>query len=469
MADKKNYNSDISTCDSKNLKFTPYIWLCGVTAALAAFASGFNSAAPNTPESVIRNCDLNAHSSGGLPACLPMSSGTWGLAVGILAIGGLVGGLSAGPAANRFGRKWTLICNNAFFIVGAILVATATTVAQFVAGRVIIGIACGAASVVAPMYVAEISTNGARGILGTMYQLFTVIGILVANCAGIGLTSVPGWRYLFGIAIFPPILQVILLLFCTESPGYLLSKNKVDEARVALQKLRSGCVIDNEFNEMISAAHSEEGKEEALNIVQVLKNSRLCKLFIVAMIMHAYQQLSGINSVIFYSTNIFNDIFGVDNSQYVTVGVGCLNLVMTLVSVALIDRVGRKPLLYTSGIGMCVCSVLIVIASIYGVNTLMVVAVMLFVATFAVGLGPIPWMLMPELIPTYAIGAASSTATAVNWLFNFVIGQTFPPMKDALGNYSFLPYAVICALGIVYTFFLVPETKGRNPNEISKQ
>ncbi|ORX94917.1 monosaccharide transporter [Basidiobolus meristosporus CBS 931.73] len=468
MLSTKTHSTDTSVTDSKNIKFTPHIWLCGLTASLASFASGFNSAAPNTPESVIRNCDLSA-SSGGFPACLPMSSGTWGLAVGIFAIGGLVGGLSAGPSANKIGRKNTLLFNNIFFIAGAILIATATSVAQFVAGRVIIGIACGAGSVVAPMYVAEISTNAARGILGTMYQLFLVIGILIANCAGLGLTNSPGWRILFGLAIVPSIVQVALLPFCTESPCYLLSKNKVHEARIALQKLRSGCVIDSEFNEMISAARSDETKDDSLNIIQVLKNARLRKLFIVAMIMHAYQQLSGINSVIYYSTNIFNDIFGVENSQYVTVAVASFNLVMTFASVVLIDRVSRKFLLYISGIGMCLCSILIVIASIYNVDILMVISVMLFSATFAVGLGPIPWMLMPELIPTYAIGAASSTATAVNWLFNFVIGQTFPPMKDGLGDYAFLPYAIICALGIAYTFFLVPETKGCNPNEVAKQ
>ncbi|KAK9674626.1 Bifunctional purine biosynthesis protein PurH, partial [Basidiobolus ranarum] len=105
MALKKgDINSDVTTCDSKDIKFTPYIWLCGVTAALAAFAAGFNSAAPNAPESVIRGCDMSQYNDSGLPACLPMSSGTWGLAVGILAIGGLVGGLSAGPAANKIGR-----------------------------------------------------------------------------------------------------------------------------------------------------------------------------------------------------------------------------------------------------------------------------------------------------------------------------------------------------------------------------
>ncbi|KAK9674640.1 Bifunctional purine biosynthesis protein PurH [Basidiobolus ranarum] len=315
MTDSKIHSINTSTSDSRNIKFTPYIWLCGITAALAGFSSGFNGAAPNTPESVIRHCDLSQYDDSGLPACLPMSSSTWGLAVAILAIGGLVGGLGAGPAANRFGRKWTLLFNNFFFIAGAILIATATTVAQFVAGRVIIGIACGVGSVVAPMYVAEIATDGARGVLGTMYQFLLAIGLLAANCAGLGLSNIPGWRYLFGIAIIPPILQVILLSFCTETPSYLLSKNKVKEARIALQKLRAGCVIDNEFDELTSAAHKDDTSNETLNIIQVLKDDRLRGLFLVAMVIHAYQQLSGINSVVFYSTNIFNDIFGVDNSH----------------------------------------------------------------------------------------------------------------------------------------------------------
>ncbi|KAK9687838.1 Bifunctional purine biosynthesis protein PurH [Basidiobolus ranarum] len=469
MLDKKDQGvHDVSTRDSKNITFTPYIWLCGVTAALASFTAGYNSGAPNTPESVIRNC--NSVSSGGLPPCISMGSGTWGLAVGILAIGGLIGGLCAGTAADKLGRRLTLLLNNFFYIIGAVLVATATTTAQFVIGRVIIGIGCGVGSVVAPMYVAEIATDGARGVLGTMYQLFMVIGILVANCIGLGLSNIPGWRYLFGIAIVPPILQIALLTLCTETPSYLLSKNKTDEARMALQKLRKGCSIDAEFDELNSAVRSEnESDNENLNIFQVIKNSHLRGLFIVALIMHAYQQLSGINSVIYYSTSIFNDIFGVSNSQYVTVGVAGINLVMTLVSVALIDRAGRKPLLYASGIGMCICSVLIVISSVLHIDILMVIAVMLFVASFAVGLGPIPWMLVPELVPTYAVAATSSTATAVNWLFNFVIGQVFPPMKDGLKNYSFLPFAVVCVCGTLFVLFFVPETKGRKPGDIKER
>ncbi|ORX94926.1 general substrate transporter [Basidiobolus meristosporus CBS 931.73] len=462
MPEKKSSGvHDVTTRDSRDISFTPYIWLCGVTAALASFTAGYNSAAPNTPESVIRNCQSEG-SGGGLPPCISMSSGTWGLAVGILAIGGLVGGLCAGTAADRLGRRLTLLLNNFFYIVGAVLVATATTTAQFVVGRIIVGIGCGIGSVVAPLYVAEIATDGSRGVLGTMYQLFMVIGILVADCIGLGLSNIPGWRYLFGIAIFPPILQIILLSMCTETPSYLLSKHKPDEARMALQKLRRGCVIDEEFQQLqLAMGREDQSESENLNLLQVIKNSHLRGLFVIALLMHAYQQLSGINSVIYYSTSIFNDIFGVSNSQYVTVGVAGINLVMTLVSVALIDRAGRKPLLYSSGVGMCICSVLIVLASVLHIDVLMVIAVMLFVASFAVGLGPIPWMLVPELVPTYAVAATSSTATAVNWLFNFVIGQVFPPMKDGLKNYSFLPFAVICICGTLFVMFFVPETKGR--------
>ncbi|ORY00625.1 general substrate transporter [Basidiobolus meristosporus CBS 931.73] len=454
-------NPDVILRDSKDVAFTPYIWLCGTTAALASFTAGYNSAAPNTPESIIRNCETEGD-EGGFPRCISMSSGTWGLAVGILAIGGLIGGLGAGPAAAKLGRRLTLLLNNIFFIAGAVLVATATTTVQFIVGRVVTGVGCGAGSVVAPMYVAEVSTDGARGVLGIMYQLFMVLGILVADCIGLGLSNIPGWRFLFGIAIIPPFLQVVLLPFCTETPSYLLTRNKVDEARMALQRLRKGCVIDAEFEQLCSAAHNEGSNAgENLSIWQVVRDSHLRGLLVIAIITHAFQQLSGINSVIYYSTSIFNGIFGVDNSQFVTVGVAGLNLIMTFVSVALIDRAGRKPLLYSSGIGMCICSVLIVVASRFEVNVLMVIAVMLFVASFAVGLGPIPWMLVPELVPTYAVTATSSTATAVNWLCNFVIGQVFPPMKDGLQDFAFLPFAVVCLLGSGYTYFFVPETKGR--------
>ncbi|KAK3829610.1 MAG: general substrate transporter [Linnemannia elongata] len=484
--------------DSREVGFPGYMVYCGLMASLTSLSIGYVIGSPNVPETAIRgkdgHCDPNAPYSG-FPGCFEFADLLWGFAVGSFCLGALAGGLSGGTVQNVFGRKKTMFISNIFFIVGAILLGLTYHQAQFIVGRIIIGFACGLGGVVAPTYLGEISSIKGRGTMGTMYQLLIVVGILISNLIGLGLSTAPKWRILLAINGIPALIQMFLLPSLVESPRYLVSQNRLEEARVALQKLRGAdSNIEHEFADIVqlilgrgSSAAARPNQDSAFEEYKAdpeaavtatntgtSKNYSIVRLFtsecrglaIIGILIHFLQQASGINGLIYYSTTFLGDVFGAGNSKYITVGVSCCNLLSTLASVALIDRTGRRTLLLISFAGVSLSSILLVIGAYADVGVLVVVAVFLYTAAFAIGLGPIPWLLLSELLPTYALSSASAVATGVNWGTNFVIGLIFPSLNKALGNGTFILFAAFTAFGFFYTWFFVPETRARSIEEI---
>ncbi|KAI8049094.1 general substrate transporter [Syncephalis plumigaleata] len=457
-----------SSTDSREATWTAYSFFCASSAVLSAFNNGYNIGAPNAPELVIRKCSGVTIDSvlSNFPGCIPMSSGLWGFAIGSFALGGLLGGLSASPMMNRIGRRNTLLISSAIYVVAGLLMSLTTTSAQFIIGRVVVGIATGIGSVTAPVYVGEVATIKRRGMFGSLVQLFLVVGILVAQLLGLALSTASGWRLLFGLTIVPAVIQAIMLCFCVESPPCLVASGKIDAAAAALQRLRTGYDTTAEMEAILdSQKANEDGDETSMSIVQLIK-SPMRKVAVIALVIHALQQLTGINSVFFYSTSMFTDAFGADTARGVTVGIGALNVGMTFVSSALVERAGRKSLILASLAGMTLMSLLVVLGSIFHQNIAVIVAVFLFVAVFAIGLGPIPWLILPELFPTKAVGAASSLAIGVNWLCNFCVGQLFPLINEGLESYSYLVFVTTGALGFVYIWFSLVDTKGKTVEQV---
>lgn len=344
-----------------------------------------------------------------------------------------------------------------------------------------------------------------------------MVGILVAQTIAIPLSKPAaqaeggfGWRLLFGLTAVPSFLQLILLPFCVETPRYLVSKGRLDEAKKSLQKLRGRpdvWDVEGEYNDMLlgqrqSAAsdtlrpggkvsgttlffHEENGQpgsrtslkwkspeassSDNSSLRKIWSNPTLRKALLVALTIHICQQLTGINSVIFYSTSIFENSYGTETAVKITVIVAVVNLLSTMASLFLVDHLGRKVLLLTSEIGMTVFALLLVIASVYKTGILVVIAVNLFVASFAIGLGPIPWLLMPELFPTSALARCNGLANGINWLSNFSIGLVFPPLENALSDYAFVPFIVLSVLAALFTATFVPETKGKSLEELGME
>ncbi|KAI9314302.1 general substrate transporter [Dichotomocladium elegans] len=471
----------------------PYVVFCALIASLGAFNNGVNTSSLNIPGDYVRNCPgvapgvVTYYPNSSLPQCIPMSDWIWGVATGMFAVGGLVGAMVAGPLAERFGRRDSMILMNVSFLIGAALISTSTTSGQFAVGRIFVGIGSGFMTVVISMYIAEISPAKYRGGLGCMLQLLMTIGIFVIEAIGIGLRSAVGWRVATMITIAPMIIQIALLPFCVRSPRWLISKNRIDEARAVMLRLRNG-EIEEEFSEMVLGLSSDGGEmdkktqdsanlkkngdavmssEESLSFLEVIRIPVLLILTIKMMIIHASSQLTGINAIMYYSTSIFSTSFGSD-APYVTLGVGALNIVMTLIGLALVDRLGRKILLIISSAGMCLFGTIMCIALHFEVSALQVVCVMLFVSSFAVGLGTIPFLITAEVYPTYAVGAASSSALVVNWLCNFIIGLIFPTLQAACHEYVFLIFVGIAFVVTVFIAMFVPETKQKSIEELGR-
>ena len=332
-----------------------------------------------------------------------------------------------------------------------------------------------------------------------------VVGILLSNLIGLPLANVPLWRLNFALVAVPAIIQALLMSMCVESPRYLVSKNRLQEAKVVLQKLRPNADISQEFQEIVAGQRGadyaevptdtkdttnelaplqqgggktisqefgtdfsgdvgvtpQEKSHEAMSIFQLFKHRVVRSITLIVIFLHCVQQLSAINGVMYYSTTIFLSAYDAETSMYMAIGTSCLNLICTIIQVGLIDRVGRRVLLIMSQAGACLFCITLVIGGYFHVNGLLVASVFLFVAFFAVGLGPIPWMITSEMSPTYAASSMGAIATCANWSMNFFIGLIFPTLMDKLNSFAFIIFGCILFSSTIITILVVPETKGK--------
>ncbi|KAI8334195.1 general substrate transporter [Chlamydoabsidia padenii] len=492
--------------DSRTAPLRPFVLFCVVIASLGAMNNGFNTSSLNIPGDYVKGCpgvaagEVTYYPNSSLPQCIPMDSWIWGVATGMFAVGGLLGAIISAPLARKFGRRDSMMIMNITFFIGAILLSTSTTSAQFAIGRIFVGMGSGFMTVVVSLYIAEVSPPKYRGALGSFLQLFVTFGILIIECIGLGLSSPIGWRVVTVMTVAPAILQMVCLPFLPRSPRWLVTNNRVDEARTEMLRLRNGN-IDEEYNDMLtSLIHGydrDEDKNNKLNygdddsatgvpagtveppakaaandtnlsVMQLMTIPVLLKLTLKMMVVHAAGQLTGINAIMYYSTSIFTESFA-DNARYVTVGVAALNVALTILALGLIDRLGRKMLLLISAVGMCIFSVLMTIGLKFDISPLQVICVMLFVAFYAIGLGVIPFVITSEVYPTYAVGTASSIALVINWLCNFIIGLIFPTLQTACGPYVFLIFAGITFVVAVFVFIFVPETKQKSIDQLGHE
>lgn len=498
--------------DSLELNLPGYMVYCVIISCLGSFSNGWVIGSANVPGEITHACKngLSYVVSTSFPDCLPMSNALWGFAVSSFCVGGLIGGLFGGFIQTKFGRKKTIIFNNIGWIIGALLIGCSITPAMFIVGRIFCGLSCGLGSLVTPTYVGEISTIKARGTMGTINQFAIVIGILLASVVGLPLAVVPLWRINYAIVAVPAVAQFFLMAGCVESPRYLISVNRIDEAKLALQSLRPNADIDREFFDMVQGqlgtaaataitgkdgqslskrknkeektesdsftsslfedgvTPDEDGVSEPMNMIQIFKDPLIFRIASTVLTLHITQQLIGMNAVMYYSTTIFNMSFSADMSKYMAILTTVVNFISTIISLVLIDRMGRRPLLLIAEGGACIFSILLIVGYVYNIGALLVFSVFGYVLSFAIGIGPIPWMMTSELTPVYASSAVGSIATAMNWATNFLIGQCFPIIFDNIKGYSFAIFAGVAVLALAFTYFKVPETKGRSLEDIVK-
>ncbi|KRZ05530.1 Solute carrier family 2, facilitated glucose transporter member 3, partial [Trichinella zimbabwensis] len=445
----------------------------------SSFVFGYNIGVMNSPELIIKNWMNETVSDAGGSWTSSQIDAMWAMIVSMFPLGGLLGGMLSGVVSDRLGRRNGMLMNNIFAILAAGLFLTAKYANHYLLllfGRMIVGINAGLSSALCPMYLTEISPINLRGMLGSVNQLVVTISILVSQVLGISeiLGKDNMWHFLLFLTILPAIFQLITLPQCPESPKYLLIlKKRREDAEKALKLLREKDNVDAEI-----AALEEEAKQNSaapkVRFSDMFKDKVLRWALFIAVMMMLSQQFSGINAVMFYSTRIFIDGAGLtpDSARYATMGVGAINVIMTLVSTAIIDKAGRRTLHLLGLGGMWISCVTLTVSMIllkqdyYWASYLCIAFVLIFVISFATGPGSIPWFFVSELFLQNARGHATSVAVPVNWGSAFIIGWIFPPMVSMIGEYSFLVFTGFLTIFWLFTFKYVPETKNRAVDDI---
>jgi sugar porter (SP) family MFS transporter len=399
-----------------------------------------------------------------------------GIIVSFLLVGAMVGALSGGPLSDRIGRRPTTLLAAIIFGVGAVAVAFAPSVAFIILGRFLLGLGVGLASMIVPLYIAEIAPASRRGALVSLNQLMITIGILLSYIVGVLFTPIEGWRYMFGVAIIPALVLGIGMFSLPESPRWLFEHGRVDKAREVLGRSRSPEEIDQELQEM-QDIKNQEGNQERVSYAELLAPF-VRPALIIGIGLAIFQQITGINTVIYYAPTILQGVgFSEGGAIAATaLGVGVVNVGFTILAVRIIDRAGRRPLLLIGLVGMTISLALLgtVFASgatgenstvLSGVLATLCLAV--YIASFAISLGPVFWLMISEIYPLRIRGTAMSVASIANWGSNFLVALTFPVLLAALGGATlFWLFAVLGIVAWVFIYFRVPETKNRSLEEI---
>jgi SP family galactose:H+ symporter-like MFS transporter len=388
---------------------------------------------------------------------------------GVLA-GAAVGALLGGRLADIFGRRTLLILTAFIFAAGAILCAAATSPAILIGGRVIVGFGIGLSSNAVPVYISEVSPADARGWTVSLFQLAITLGILLAYVVDYAFARIQGWRWMFGLAVVPAAIFALGMFFLPESPRWLAKRGRLDAARAILSRIRDTGDVDGELQEIV---RSLDQAQEHGNWRDLL-SARLRPALVVGIGLAVFQQVTGINTVIYYAPMIVQSagISSASGAILTTAGIGIVNVLMTIVSMWLIDRIGRRPLLLTGIAGMVVTLGVLGWAFLSASPTgalswLAVISIMLYVASFAISLGPIFWLLISEIYPLKVRSSTEGVAATFNWGSNLLVSLTFLTLLQEIGaTRTFWLYGVFAIGAWLFSYYLVPETKGRTLEEI---
>jgi sugar porter (SP) family MFS transporter len=415
--------------------------------------------------------------SGALPFIrkdFTLSSGMEGVATSAVLVGATIGAACAGTLSDRFGRKRVILVVAALFVFGAAGSALSPGLALLLASRAIVGVAIGVASMLTPLYLAEVAPKERRGGVVSLNQFCITVGILASYIVDYLLANAAdNWRWMLGAGAVPGAVLFLGMLALPESPRWLAGQQRMDEARAALQRVRGGADVEAELAELRTDLRREGGR---LVPWSALFQRGARKPIIVGVALAVFQQVTGINTVIYYAPTIFRaaGLSSDSVSILATAGVGLVNVIMTVVAMNLLDRAGRRPLLLWGLGGMIVMLLVLSGGFAYGAHGAVayftVVSVAAYVGFFAIGLGPVFWLLISEIFPLSVRGRGMSVASVANWGMNFIVTLIFPPLVAWLGSAAaFLVFAVLSIAAFVFTLKEVPETRGRSLEDIEGQ
>ena len=432
------------------------ILLWSITAALAGFLFGFDTV-------VISGADTKLqelwHTSDAFHGAVVMAMALWGT---------VAGAIFGGIPTNALGRKKTLIGIGFLFLISAVGSALANDPWTFAVFRFLGGIGIGASTIAAPAYVSEISPAKDRGRLVSLYQFNIVLGILIAFLSNYLLRDAGenAWRWMIGVMAFPAFFYTVIVFTIPESPRWLLSKAKIAEARIVLQKMNPEANIEDLMHELFSPENENEiGKHETI----FLKKYRFPLL--LAFLIALFNQFSGINAFLYYAPRIFAEAgLGESTALLSSVGIGAANLVFTLIGVFLIDVLGRKVLMYIGSVGYIISLSLVSIAFFLKWQGIQVpVFLFLFVASHAVGQGAVIWVFISEIFPNHLRAGGQAFGSSTHWVLAAIIPSMIPFLFSTIGaGVVFLIFAIMMVFQLLFVIFLMPETKGKSLEELQK-
>jgi SP family galactose:H+ symporter-like MFS transporter len=429
-----------------------FVILTSVTIALGGFLFGYDTA-------VISGAILFVRQQ------FHLSSIETEAAVSIVLAGALLGAAIGGYLGDRFGRRPTMLVIALIYGVFGATTGLANGAAVFVLSRFFVGAAVGVSSMLTPLYIAELAPADIRGVLVTLNQLAISTGVVVAYYVDYLLAGSGSWRWMFISAVVPAILLLVGLLYLPETPRWMASQGRFEDAENILTKIESPQEVERDISELRQITGTDNLR------LRDLFHRRFSKPLIVGIVLAIFQQITGVNTIVYYAPTIFQMVgfTNASNAILATFLIGFVGLIAVIVSMFLVDRLGRRPLLLVSLAGMCV--ILFHLAHILAqpspTKWMVVGDIVFYLAAFCIGLGPIFWLLISEIYPTTVRGQAMSVATVVIWASDFLVTATFLTLVEHLGMPNcFRLFATLSLAAFIFSFWMVPETRGRTLEEI---
>ena len=441
-----------------------YVWTLSLVAALGGLLFGYDTGVISGTIGLLeQRFLLNPSMVGWVASCA--------------LIGCIFGAAFAGPLNDFIGRKNVLLISAILFLISALGTALPKDLTQFIIFRFLGGIGVGAASMTSPLYIAEVVPTQIRGRMVSVNQFAIVLGFIVVYFVNyliaLGrdeswLIQI-GWRWMFGSESLPATMLLFLLLFVPESPRWLFKQGREEQSFKVLSNINRPDIAKNELEEIKSIVKQEGG-----SILQLLQPS-LRIAFVIGIVLAILQQITGINVVLYYAPEIFKNLgYGMEIALLQTVIVGAVNVCFTIIAIWTVDFLGRKPLMIigASGMGIALC-VIGVLFYLKQSSIIVIIFVLIFIASFAMSMGPVVWIILSEIFPTRIRGRAMSFATVILWISCYIVSQTFPMMDKNTWlvqtfnhGFSFWVYSFFCFITILFVLKFLPETKGKSLEEI---
>lgn len=445
-------------------KFPQY--LAGITATLGALAAGMvlGWSSPAGENGVKLIADYG----------IPMTPAEFSWIGSLATLGAGAMCIPIGMIADLIGRKTAMLIMVVPFTVGWLLIIFSKSLLMFYFGRFITGLSGGAFCVAAPLYTAETSENEIRGTLGSYFQLMLTIGILASYAIG---AAIENMRTLSIISAVMPLIFFGAFFFMPETPVYYLKKGNEEAARKSLIRLRGNQYnIEAELREQREAL--EATRRRSGSFIDSIKSPAAKKGFIIAYGLMLFQQMSGVNSIIFYSSSIFTKAGTSIAPNIASIIVGAVQVVSVFLGTLVIDKLGRRILLLASIVMMFLMTLILGVyyycieytSAFENITWFAIIPLCVFLILFSFGFGPIPWMMIPEIFAPEVKGIAGSSACLFNWLMAFIVTKFYSDMTKAVQSYgTFWIFSLFCAVGILFVYFLVPETKGKSLDQIQRE